>query len=149
MHLLYESNLLPLNMKKLLSVAAFAVFFVYKAAAQTIVTAKNASKHIGQTVKICDNVFDGKLVTPANITLLDIGGNNPNQQLTLMIPAAYRNKFKGRPEVDYRGKDVIVTGKLIAYKGKPEIIITNPKQLKIVLIDNDFKPVVHIKDPVH
>src|SRR5277367_6811244 len=99
-------------MKKLLVLTAFAASFAYKASAQTTVAIKNAAKHFGQTVKICDKVFGGKLITPSNTTLLDMGGDNPNQQLTIMIPAADRAKFKGRPEVDYRGKDIIVTGKL-------------------------------------
>ncbi len=123
-------------MKKLLVLAAFAALFAYKASAQTTVAVKNAAKHIGQTVKICDKVVDSKLITPSNATLLDIGGDNPGQQLTIMIPAADRAKFKGRPEVDYRGKDIIVTGKLATYKGKPQIIVSDPKQIKIVLMDN-------------
>jgi DNA/RNA endonuclease YhcR with UshA esterase domain len=122
-------------MKKLLVLAAFAALFAYKASAQTTVAVKNAAKHIGQTVKICDKVVDGKLITTSNITFLNIG-DNPNQQLTIMIPAADRTKFKGKPEVDYRGKDIIVTGKLATYKGKPQITVSDPKQIKIVLMDN-------------
>lgn len=128
-------------MKKLLVLTAFAALFAYKASAQTTVAVKNAAKHIGQTVKICDKVFDGKLITSSNITLLNIG-ENASQQLTIMIPAADRAKFKGKPEIDYRGKDIIVTGKLATYKGKPEIIVSDPKQIKIVLMDNSRMPFV-------
>jgi hypothetical protein len=124
-------------MKKLLVLSAFAALFACKALAQTTVAVKNAAKHIGQTVKICDKVVDGKLIAPSNTTLLDIGGDNPDQQLTIMIPAADRAKFKGRPEIDYRGKDVIVTGKLATYKGKTQITVSDPKQIKIVLMDNN------------
>jgi hypothetical protein len=129
-------------MKKLLTLTVFAAFFVYKTSAQTTIAVKNAAKHIGKTVTICDKVFSSAMLKPSNITQLDIGGYNPNQPLTIMIPAADRAKFKGKPEIDYRGKDVIVTGKLISYNGKPGIVITSPKQLRIVLIDNDFKPVI-------
>ena len=122
-------------MKKLLVLTAFAALFAYKASAQPTVAVKNAVKHIGQAVKICDKVVDGKLITSSNITLLNIG-DNPSQQLIIMIPAADRPKFKGRPEIDYRGKDIIVTGKLATYKGKPQIIVSDPKQIKIVLMDN-------------
>jgi micrococcal nuclease len=132
-------------MKKLLILTAFAALFIYKASAQATIAVKNAARHIGQTVKICDKVVDGKLITPSNATQLDIGGDNPNQQLTIMIPAADRAKFKGHPEVDYRGKDIIVTGKLATYKGKPQIIVSNPKQIKIVLMDNMRMPPVQGK----
>jgi hypothetical protein len=132
-------------MKKLLILTSFAALFAYTASAQTTVAVKNASRHIGQTVKICDKVFSGKLIKPSNLTLLDIGGDGPAQGLTIMIPGAARAKFKGKPEIDYTGKDVIVTGKLATYKGKPEIVITNPKQLKVVLIDNTRGPFISVK----
>ena len=131
-------------MKKLLVLTAFAALFVYKASAQATVAVKNAAKHIGQTVKICDKVVDGKLIAPSNTTLLNIG-DNPGQQLTIIIPAADRAKFNGKPEIDYRGKDIIVTGKLATYKGKPQIIVSDPKQIKIVLMDNSRMPFVQGK----
>lgn len=129
-------------MKKLLTLTVFAAFFVCNTSAQITIAAKNAAQHIGKTVTICDKVFSSTMITPSNITQLDIGGYDPNPPLTIMIPAAYRAKFKGKPEIDYRGKDIIVTGKLISYNGKPGIVITSPKQLKIILIDNDFNPVI-------
>jgi hypothetical protein len=122
-------------MKKLLVFTALVVLFAFKVSAQTTVPVKNAAKHIGETVIICDEVFSGKQVPSSNTTLLSIG-DNPNQELTIMIPAVYRNKFKGNPEIDYIGRDVIIKGKLINNNGKPGIVITDPKQLKVVLIDN-------------
>jgi hypothetical protein len=132
-------------MKKLLVFSAFVAFFACKASAQNTVAVKNAAKHIGQTVKICDKVVDGKVITPSNTTLLAIGGDNPGQQLTIMIPAADRAKFKGHPEIDYRGKDIIVTGKLATYKGKPQITVSDPKQIKIVLVDNTTMRPISVK----
>jgi DNA/RNA endonuclease YhcR with UshA esterase domain len=70
------------------------------------------------------------------MTLLDVGGYNPNQDLTIMIAGTDRSKFKGKPEEDYKGKEVTVIGKVIDYKGKPEIIVTDPSQIKVVLTDN-------------
>ncbi|HEY8782953.1 MAG TPA: hypothetical protein VIM16_15110 [Mucilaginibacter sp.] len=136
-------------MKKLLILTACTLLFACKAPAQPTVAVKNAAKHIGETVKVCDKVFSGKLETASQNTLLVMGSDDPNKALTVMIPAADRAKFKGKPEVDYRGKDVTVTGKLVAYKGRPEIVITDPKQLKVVLIDNTLKPAIDIKEPVH
>jgi hypothetical protein len=132
-------------MKKLLILTSFVALLAYQASAQITVAVKNAPRHIGQTVKICDKVFSGKLIKSSNITLLDIGGDEPAQGLTIMIPGADRAKFKGKPEIDYTGKDVIVTGKLATYKGKPEIVITDPKQLKVILIDNARGPLISVK----
>ena len=127
-------------MKKLLVLTIFAASFAFNASAQTTIAVKSAAKHIGETVRICDKVFSGKLISSSNITQLNIGGYDPNQPLTIAIPNAARAKFKGKPELDYTGKDVIITGKLVAYKGKPEIIVSDPKQLKIVLVDNAREP---------
>lgn len=122
-------------MKKLIVVAFLAVL-AGKAPAQTVIPAKDAAKHIGETVTITEKIFGGKYFENSKMTLLDMGGANPNQLLTIMIPGADKEKFKGNPEVDYKGKDVTVTGKVIDYKGKPEIIVNDPKQLKLVLVDN-------------
>jgi hypothetical protein len=40
-----------------------------------------------------------------------------------MIPAAFGDKFSGKPEVDWKGRKVTVIGKMIDYKGKPKIVI--------------------------
>jgi hypothetical protein len=40
-----------------------------------------------------------------------------------------RAKF-GTPEKDYREKSVCVTGKIENYNGKPEIVVTEPGQIK-------------------
>jgi len=128
-------------MKKLPLLTTFIVLLAFTASAQTTVPVKNAAKHIGETVIVCDKVFSGKQVPSSNTTLLSIG-DNPNQELTIMIPAAYRNKFKGNPEIDYIGRDVIIKGKLVNNNGKPGIVITDPRQLKVVLIDNSRTPFI-------
>ena len=63
------------------------------------------------------------------MTLLNLGGNYPNQLLTIMIPGKDRDKFKEKPEEVYKGKAVCVTGKIVDYKGKPEIVVSDPGQL--------------------
>ncbi|GAB3915304.1 hypothetical protein [Mucilaginibacter boryungensis] len=125
-------------MKNIIILAFFTVM-AGKVSAQTVIPAKDAAKHIGETVTITDKVFSGKYFENNKMTLLDIGGYNPNQLLTLMIPGADKAKFKGNPEVDYKGKDVTVTGKIIEYKNKPEIIVTDPSQIKLVMSDNTVK----------
>jgi len=115
---------------------------VYSAKAQKVIASKEAAKHIGDSVTITAKVFGGKVFTPSNMTLLDLGGYNPNQDLTILIGGLDRAKFKGAPEEDFKGKDVTVTGKIIDYKGKPEIVVTDPKQIKLVIIDNMRTPAV-------
>ncbi len=125
-------------MKKLIII--IAILFAFKASAQTKIPAKEAAKHINETVTITGKIFGSKFFANSNMTLLDVGGFNPNQELTLMISGTDRPKFKGKPEDDYKGKEVTITGKIIDFKGKPEIVITDPEQIKVELTDNTVKP---------
>lgn len=102
-----------------------------KTFSQTTIAAKDAARHINEKVTICDQVYGGKFLSASNLTLIDVGGNHPNELLTLIIKGDDRKKFKTAPEDDLKGKKVCITGQLIAYKGKPEIEITNPEQIKV------------------
>lgn len=117
-------------MKRTVILSLFMMLAAYSASAQTTIAAKDATKHIGETVVITDKVYGTKLFDNTNMTLLDLGGSHPNQYLTVVINGADRAKFKDKPEEYYKGATVSVTGKVIDYKGKPEIIITDPKDLK-------------------
>lgn len=117
-------------MKKLLFVLAIAVSAL-KVSAQTppTIPAKEAAKHINEKVRICDKIFGGKFLSSSDITLLDVGGYHPNESLTLLIKGDDRKKFKTAPEEAFKGKSVCITGTIIDYKGKPEIVITEVEQI--------------------
>jgi len=118
-------------MKHLFILASIVTLFTVTASAQTTIPAKDAAKHIGEKVTICDKVWSTKLISGSNMTFLDLGGYHPNQLLTIVIKGEDRSKFQGAPEVDYKGKDVCVSGTVIDFKGKPEIIVMDPDQLKL------------------
>ncbi|MBS7565180.1 hypothetical protein KHS38_12275 [Mucilaginibacter sp. Bleaf8] len=99
---------------------------------QKVVPAKEAANHKNETVMITDTVAGGKYLAGSNITLLDVGAPHPKEVLTLLIKGDDRKKFTTAPEALYKGKKVTITGTVIDYKGKPEIIITEPEQIKIV-----------------
>ena|ERR1700733_12472419 len=123
-------------MKNLIATVLSVLLLAGTSTAQTTIPAGSVTKHVGETVTVCEKVFDGKLITASNITLLDLGGYNPRQELIVMIPGSDKRKFRGRPEVDYDGQDVTVTGKVVMYKGKPAIVVQNPRHLQPVMIDN-------------
>ncbi len=106
------------------------LFTCLNAFSQTKITAKEASKHLNEKVMVCDQVFGGKYLDHSNITLIDVGGNHPHELLTLVIRGNDRKKFKTAPEDTFKGKKVCITGKIVDYKGKPEIMITDPDQIK-------------------
>lgn len=117
-------------MKKI-TLALFIAFAAFAAKAQTTISAKDAAKHIGEEVTICDKIFSGKFLSNASLTLLDVGGSHPSEILSLVIKGDDRKKFSTAPEDKFKGKQVCITGKLVDYKGKPEIMITDTTQIKI------------------
>lgn len=50
---------------------------------------------------------------------------------TAVIFRSAFDKFPQHPEDHYYGREVLVTGKIKEYKGKPEIILNNPSQIEI------------------
>lgn len=118
-------------MKKIILFAAIIALFSFKASAQTTITAKDAAKHINEKVTVCDKIWSTKLLDGSNMTFLDMGGYHPNQLLTIVIKGEDRSKFKNKPEEDYKQKNVCITGTIINFKGKPEIVVTDPSQITL------------------
>jgi DNA/RNA endonuclease YhcR with UshA esterase domain len=112
-------------------ICLFVSFFCLEGAyGQTAIDAKDAAKHLNEKVIVCGEIFGGKYLSEAEITLVDVGGNHPNEFLTLVIKGDDRKKFKNPPEEALKGKKVCITGQIVDYKGRPEIIITDPDQIK-------------------
>ena len=66
-------------------------------------------------------------------TFINIGGKYPDQLLTIVIWGNIREKLGYAPEdKKYTGGMAVITGKVELYKGKPQIVITDPKQLSIL-----------------
>ena len=65
-------------------------------------------------------------------TFLNIGRDYPNRsRFTVVIWGKDRSAFPSRPEVFYRGKTVLATGKIRMYKGSAQMFIRSPSKLRI------------------
>ena len=118
-------------MRKKSQMAASAVLGLraFSAIAASL-TPKDAAAHIGETTTVCGVVASGEY-EPSEVnqpTLLDLGTPYPNAIFTAVIYGRNRAKF-GMPETTLRGKHICVTGAVSDYQGKPEIILTDPRQL--------------------
>jgi hypothetical protein len=116
--------------KTVLLTGLLIALFSLNTFSQTTITAKEAAKHLNEKVVVCDQIYGGKFLSSSSLTLIDVGGSHPNELLTLIIKGDNRKKFKTAPEEDLKGKKVCITGQVIDYKGKPEIEITDPEQIK-------------------
>ena len=94
------------------------------------IPAAKAKEHVGQDGTVCGKVADTRyLDSGKKPTFLNFDERYPNHTFTAVIIGENRAKF-GEPEKDYRDKDICVTGKIEDFNGKPQIVVTEPQQIK-------------------
>jgi hypothetical protein len=84
---------------------------------------KDIAGFMGKTVSVSGKVYSSKDI--GSMTLVNLGAAYPHQLLTVALKG--KAKDLGPQLAD---KVITVTGEVIDYKGKPEIIITDPTQIK-------------------
>ncbi|MGN6396544.1 MAG: S1/P1 nuclease [Mucilaginibacter sp.] len=83
---------------------------------------KDIGHFVGQNISVEGKVYGTKDV--GSMVLVNVGGNYPNQLLTVVL--------KGKAQalaVKIDTKSLTVTGKVVLYKGKPEIVVTDSAQV--------------------
>ena len=112
-------------------VALLAISLAGKA--QIEIKVEDAAKHVGDSVKVCTKIYGGRYFEDSKTspTLLNAGAKFPNAPLTLVIFGNKRTAFKNKPETYYIDKEVCITGKIILYKDKPEIILESEDQIVV------------------
>ena len=93
-------------------------------------SAQEAASHVGETASVCGTVASANysVRTKGQPTFLNLDQPYPKQVFTVLIWGSDRAKF-GTPEVQFMGKRLCATGRIESYKGKPEIVATDPRQL--------------------
>ena len=94
------------------------------AGAPLVIDIHDAAKHIDDVVNTCAKVYGYK--TLENMTLVNLGAAYPDQLLTVVLRGDAKDAYKGLD-----GQMVCVTGKVVNYKDKPEIVVTDPKQIGV------------------
>jgi DNA/RNA endonuclease YhcR with UshA esterase domain len=122
----YSNHLRSLLLRLLLAVA-----LATPAAAQKKLTAAEAKDHVGETATVCGSVVSTRYAasTKGQPTFLNLDKPYPNQVFTVLIWGENRSKF-GTPESEYKGKRICIAGKITEYRGAPEIVATDPQQMR-------------------
>lgn len=118
---------------RILLAAIFSLCFIASNAQKEIKLAE-VKDHIGDSVKV-EGIISGVryLETAKNTpTFINVGGNYPNQLLTVVIWGDVRKYMSSVPATKDEGSKIIVTGKIELYKDKPQIVVKDPAQLEIV-----------------
>lgn len=84
---------------------------------------KNIGNFVGKTVTTSGKVYSSKDI--GSMVLVNLGAAYPNQLLTIAFKGSA--KELGKQLTD---KTITVTGDVVAYQGKPEIIVTDAAQIK-------------------
>lgn|SRR4051794_25127595 len=100
--------------------------------AQNQINLDQIPENIGKKVKICDKIY-GSYMTKgdAPITLLNVGADFPNSPFTLVIYHKDRKNFTYDPVEFLVGKAFCTVGKLVEFKGKPQIVLNSEKDLML------------------
>ena len=129
-----------------LLILAFLFVSYLTSLAQQELKPEELKDHIGDSVKVKGKIFGVRYFESAknSPTLINVGGAYPNQLYTIVIFGDVRKKLGFDPEESkYAGGTAIVTGKVELYRDKPQIVITDPAQLRILNdegISNDKLP---------
>lgn len=92
------------------------------------IAAAEAKKHVGEEAVVTGTVAEINKIQ--SLVRLNIDKPYPNQAITFIVFSDKTNLF---PEIDkLQGKTLEVTGKIIDYRGRPEIVLSNTNQLKTV-----------------
>ena len=94
------------------------------------IAATEAQAHVGERVRVCGVVASARYAPKSRgrPTFLNLERPYPKPAFTIVIWQENREAF-GKPEVVYLHKRVCVTGTVKTYRGSPEIIATEPRQL--------------------
>jgi DNA/RNA endonuclease YhcR with UshA esterase domain len=112
--------------------ASMVLLLATSIVAQKKLTAGEAKEHFGETATVCGQVVSTRYAdsTKGQPTFLNLDKPYPNQVFTIVIWGDHRSKF-GKPEDGFKGKRICVSGKITAYAGLPEIVVEDPKQVRI------------------
>jgi hypothetical protein len=91
---------------------------------------EEAGKHVGETTTVCGTVASARFSTRSarQPTFLNLGRPYPDQLFTIVIFGSDRAKF-GAPETTYLRQRVCASGVITQYKGRPEMVVSEPAQL--------------------
>lgn len=98
--------------------------------AQAPIRAADAKPYVGKQVVVVDSVAQVTVSRRSNTVFVNFGGRYPNQVFNAVIFSSSTHRFPNASS--WQGKWLRVTGRIQLYQGKPEIILRDPEQAKVV-----------------
>jgi DNA/RNA endonuclease YhcR with UshA esterase domain len=127
-------------MKRISAVALLLLSFLYAAIAQddktnatnapTRIPAAEAKDHLGANAIVTGTVAD--VYKTETRVYLNFDKPYPNQTFTAVVFSSNTNLFTSSDLDKVKGKKVEITGKIVLYRDRPEIVINATNVFKIV-----------------
>ena len=115
--------------KELAFIFIIYIFFSYNSYSQIKITANEAGNHIGEFAIVAGTVSQ-VYHSRGGTCFLDIDGEYPNN---IFVGVIFKSDVKQFTDIEnYEGKKIEVKGAIKEYNGKPEIILRNQSQIKII-----------------
>lgn len=120
-------------MKNFLVILCPLFFCASLTQAQDTIRIEDIAKHKGDSVTVCAKVYGGIFLDKGKNqpTFLNLGAPYPNHLLTVVIWKTERHFFKKPPETALINREICITGRVIDYNSKPEIVFRKPEQMTI------------------
>jgi hypothetical protein len=95
-----------------------------------VITATEAKDHVRENRTVCGKVVSTHYPTSSKgqPTFLNVDEPYPKEVFTILIWGNDRARF-GEPETKYKDAKVCKTGKITSFRGKAEVIATEPSQI--------------------
>ncbi len=124
-----------------LSIFVVSLFFSFtnvQTICEDCISATEAAKHIGETVKVqakVAHIYTGTLGN-SSVMYFNLEKKFPQNPLAIRIEPENQGKFKDKQKYD--GKTIIVTGKVYLqeneYSPKPCIRVENPTEIEVLAL---------------
>lgn len=90
------------------------------------------NKFVGDSITVSGRVLSAANPgnTAASPTILTVAGSSPGETLTVVVDNKSAGGFPASPENYYLNRDITVSGRLEMVQGKPQMVVTNKRQLQ-------------------
>lgn len=103
------------------------------ARAWSTLSAAQAGDHVGEQARVCGITVSTRYAESSNgsPTFLNLDRPYPDQIFTALVWGEDRDKFRTPPET-LEGRKICVDGVISTHKGRPQIIVREPGQIKVI-----------------
>jgi hypothetical protein len=118
---------------KTILITLLTFILISPAAFSQSIKLEDVPKHIGDSVTVCGKIFSTNYLETGHDspTFLNMGAAYPNDILSVLIWKKARAKFSYKPEEKLLNKTICVTGRIVSYKGKPQIVVHQESQITL------------------